>query len=78
MICQNCYLSSNLSGEFYSTNYLVYLSNELLYVVNDLWLLAMLAYKNISSTSNDIKRKHLNIYLYFQNYCNTIKINATL
>ena len=30
--------------------------------------LAILVYKNISSTSNDIKRKHLNTYLYYQNY----------
>ena len=32
--------------------------------------------KNISSTSNDIKRKHGNTYLCFQNCCNTIKINT--
>ena len=35
-----------------------------------------LAYKNICSTSNDIKRKHSNNYLYFQNHCNIVKINA--
>ena len=26
--------------------------------------------------SNDIKGKHSNTYLHFQNYCNTIKINV--
>ena len=39
--------------------------------------LAMLAYKNISA-SDVIKRKYSNTYLYFQNYCNTIKIDAIL
>ena len=38
----------------------------------------MLAYKNISLTFNNIKRKHSSTYLYFQNYCNIIKINAIL
>ena len=44
----------------------------------------MLAYKNISSTSNDIKRKYSNIYLYFQNYfnainqCNTVSKQCSL
>ena len=35
--------------------------------MNDLQILAMLAYKNIPSTSNDIKRKYTNTYSYFQN-----------
>ena len=37
-------------------------------------LTIILASKNIFNT-NDIKRKHSNTYLYFQNYRNTIKIN---
>ena len=32
----------------------------------------MLTCKNISSTSNEIKRKYSNTYLYFENYCNTM------
>ena len=34
----------------------------------------MSAYKNISSITNDL----ILIFIYFQNYCNTIKINAIL
>ena len=32
--------------------------------------------KNISVSSNNIKRKHSNTYEYFQNYSNTIRINT--
>ena len=38
----------------------------------------MLAYKNIFSTSNDIKENIYMLFLYFQNFFNTIKINAIL
>ena len=45
----------------------------------------MLAYKNVFSTSKNIKRKHSNIYLYFpkllesnQNQCNTINSSLDL
>ena len=44
--------------------------------MNDFWLLARLAYKIFCSSSYDIKKTHSNTYLYFQNYCNTISINA--
>ena len=32
--------------------------------MNDPLLLATVAYENISSTSNDIKRKHSNTYIF--------------
>ena len=37
-------------------------------------ILALLANENISSTSSNINRKHSKSYLYFQDYCNSIKI----
>ena len=43
--------------------------------MNNSKILDILAFKNISSIPNGIKRRHSNTYLYFQNYCNTIKIN---
>ena len=50
----------------------------LLYIVmNIALLLAMLAYKNIS-TFNDIKRKHANTYLYLWNNCNTFNKQCSL
>ena len=33
----------------------------------------MLAYQNVTSTSNDMKWKYPNTYLYFENYYNTIQ-----
>ena len=42
------------------------------HVMNDPKLLAILTYKNISFTSNHIKKNHPNTYLYFENYFITI------
>ena len=50
---------------------------HILQVINDSKFLAMQANKSIFSTSNDIKRTHSNDCLYFQNYYNTTKLNAT-
>ena len=43
--------------------------------MNNPKILALLAYKNISSTSNNLRRTYSNTYPDFQNNYNTIKIN---